>query len=161
MDKLYEKAETGCCQRFDPKPWNMQEVVFENKLFLKDRVKSFLHIPLNMNQIMVKNMEIIKQADALPEKSLMLFDENSLWGSDIYIHVAKEIPEVKMVKLSGTYLTKVYEGSYQQMGSWIKDMTAYVKNQGKTLKKLYFFYTTCPACAKYYGQNYTVILAQV
>ena len=26
---------------------------------------------------------------------------------------------------------------------------------------LYFFYTTCPKCAKYYGKNYVVLVAQV
>ena len=40
-------------------------------------------------------------------------------------------------------------------------MKRYVKSQGKELKKMYFFYTTCPACAKVYGKNYTVILAAV
>jgi hypothetical protein len=29
------------------------------------------------------------------------------------------------------------------------------------LKKLYFSYTTCPACAKAYGKNYVVLFAQV
>ncbi len=37
----------GCCPRFDPAPWDSQEVTFENRLFVKDRVRSFLHIPLN------------------------------------------------------------------------------------------------------------------
>jgi hypothetical protein len=40
-------------------------------------------------------------------------------------------------------------------------MTDYVRERGKTLKKLYFFYTTCPKCAKYYGKNYVVLLAQI
>jgi len=26
---------------------------------------------------------------------------------------------------------------------------------------MYFFYTTCPKCAEFYGKNYTVILAKV
>jgi len=26
---------------------------------------------------------------------------------------------------------------------------------------MYFFYTTCPKCAKKYGKNYVVILAEV
>jgi hypothetical protein len=40
-------------------------------------------------------------------------------------------------------------------------MKAYVEAQGKELKKMYFYYTTCPKCAKEYGKNYVVILAQV
>ncbi|MHC4509420.1 MAG: hydrolase [Planctomycetota bacterium] len=26
---------------------------------------------------------------------------------------------------------------------------------------MYFFYTTCPKCAKVYGKNYTVLLAKI
>jgi hypothetical protein len=40
-------------------------------------------------------------------------------------------------------------------------MLDYVRQREKQLKKLYFFYTTCPKCAKYYGKNYVVLLAQV
>ncbi len=27
------------------------------------------------------------------------------------------------------------------------------KSKGKTMKKIYFFYTTCPKCAKYFGKK--------
>jgi len=40
-------------------------------------------------------------------------------------------------------------------------MKGYVTSKGKELKKMYFFYTTCPKCAEFYGKNYTVVLAQV
>jgi hypothetical protein len=40
-------------------------------------------------------------------------------------------------------------------------MKAYVASRQKKLEKLYFFYTTCPKCAKHYGKNYVVLLAQV
>ena len=98
---------------------------------------------------------------AQPEKALMLSDENSLFGSDIYIHVTKNVPDSKMVKISGTFMTKVFEGHFKNMGNWIKEMNNWVASQGKKPKKLYFFYTTCPSCAKVYGKNYVVILAQV
>jgi hypothetical protein len=160
MDKLYD-SETGCCPRFNPQPWDKKEVTFKDKLFIKDRVTSFLHIPLNMNKVMVKNMEMIAKAGALVPEPLLLSDENSLWGADIYIAVSKDVPEAQMVKVSGTFLTKVYEGPYKNVRNWIKDMTDYVAKQGKVLKKLYFFYTTCPKCAKYYGKNYVVLLAQI
>ncbi len=161
MDKLYEKSETGCCLRFDPKSWEDKEITWKDKLFIKDRVTSLFHIPLNFGQVMVRNMEKIKKADALVDKPLMLSDENSLFGSDVYIAVSKNVPESKMVKLSNKFLTKVFEGSYSQIRKWITEMQEFVKAKGKKMKKMYFFYTTCPRCAKYYGKNYTVILAQV
>lgn len=161
MDTLYEKSETGCCPRFDPTPWMEKEITWKDKLFLKDRVRSFFHIPLNFGQVIVKNMEKIKAADAFTPAPLMLSDENSLWSADIYIAVSKKVPDGEMKKISGKFLSKVFEGQFQNCGKWAREMKEYIKKKGKELKNMYFFYTTCPACAKYYGKNYVVILAQI
>ena len=115
MDKLYENSETGCCPRFDPGPWDEKEITWRDKLFVKDRVKSLFHIPLNFGKVMVRNMEMIQKADALTPEPLMLSDENSLWGADVYIAVNKEIPGGETAKISGTFLTKVFEGPYKNV----------------------------------------------
>lgn len=152
---------TGCCEPFDPAPWQDKEVTWQNKLFVKDHVVSFLHMPLNMGRKIIKNMALIEKAGAKAPYQLMLTDEKSLWGADIYIDVAKGAPGAQMATLSGTFLTKVFEGPYRNAGLWAKEMTAYVKGKGKEIKKLYFSYTTCPRCAKTYGKNYVVLFAQV
>jgi hypothetical protein len=152
---------TGCCEPFDPKPWQDKTITWKDKLFVKDHVTSFLHIPLNMGQQIVKNLALIKKANAKAPYQLMLTDEKSLWGSDIYIDIAKKVPGATMATLSGTFLTKVFEGSYQDVGQWAKSMQNYVASKGKTLIKLYFSYTTCPKCAKVYGKNYVVLFAQI
>ncbi|OGK22026.1 hypothetical protein A3C23_02995 [Candidatus Roizmanbacteria bacterium RIFCSPHIGHO2_02_FULL_37_13b] len=152
---------TGCCDPFDPTPWEDKEIAWDKKLFVKDRVTSFLHIPLNMGQKVVKNMKLIEKAAAKTTYQLMLTDEKSLWGTDIYIYVTKDVPGSQMATLSGVYLTKVFEGPYQMVGKWAKEMMEYVKSKNKELKKLYFSYTTCPKCAKIYGKNYVVLFAQI
>jgi hypothetical protein len=155
------EIETGCCPRFNPEPWDEKEVTWQDKLFIKDHVRSFLHIPLNFGKVVVKNMEMIEATDAFAPQPLMLSEEKSLWGSDVYIAVSKEVPRTEMTKISGTFLTKVFEGPYKNAGKWAKEMEAYVKSKGKEIKKMYFFYTTCPKCAEVYGKNYTVLLAKV
>jgi hypothetical protein len=161
MDKLYEKSETGCCPRFNPQPWDEKEITFKDRLFVKDHVRSFMHIPLNFGKVMVRNMAKIQQTGALVPEPLMLSDENSLWGADIYIAVSKDIPGAKMTRISGTFLTKVFEGPYKNVGKWVREMKDCVTSRAKEIKKMYFFYTTCPKCAEYYGKNYVVLLAQV
>lgn len=161
MDKLYENSETGCCPRFNPEPWDEKEIAWQNKLFIKDQVRSFAHIPLGFGKVMIKNMEMIKEADALNPQPLMLSDEQSAWRTNIFIGVSKDVPDAEMVKISGRFLTKVFEGHYKNMKKWIKEMEIYVKSKNKDIKKLYFFYTTCPHCAKVYGKNYVVLLAEV
>lgn len=152
---------TGCCDPFDPEPWKDKEITWTNKSFVKDHVTSFLHIPLNMGGKIVKNLALIEKAGAKAPYQLMLTDEKSLWGSDIYIDVAKDVPGGQMATLSGTFLTKVFEGPYNMAGKWAQEMAAYVQSKGKTMKKLYFSYTTCPKCAKAYGKNYVVLFAQI
>jgi hypothetical protein len=152
---------TGCCEPFNPKPWEDKEIVWKDKMFVKDRVTSFLHIPLNFGQKIVKNMKLIDAAKAQSPYQLMLTDENSLWGADIFIDVAKKVPGAQMTTLSGTFLTKVFEGPFQNVGKWAKETEEYVKNKNKRLKKMYFSYTTCPKCAKAYGKNYVILFAQV
>ncbi len=161
MDKLYEDSETGCCPRFNPEPWDGKEINWKNKLFVKDHVRSIFHIPLNFGKVIVKNMEKIKATDALTPQPLMLSDEKSLWGADVYIAVSKDVPGAETEKISGTFLSKVFEGPYKDAGKWVKEMMKYVKSKGKESEKMYFFYTTCPRCAKFYGKNYTVLLAKV
>lgn len=161
MDTLYENSETGCCPRFDPGPWDEREHEWREKLFIKDRVKSIFHIPINFGRVMVRNMEKIQKGGALTPEPLMLSDENSLWGSDVYIHVSKDVAGAEMATISGRFVSKVFEGPYRNMKSWIADMQAWVKSRGEEMKKMYFFYTTCPRCAKHYGKNYVVILGEV
>jgi len=161
MGKLNEADETGCCPRFDPQPWQEKEIIFKDKLFLKDSVRSILHIPINFGSVMVKNTEKINKADALSPEPLLLSDEKSMWKSDVYIAVSKEVPDAEMARLSGNFLTKAFEGPYKDMSKWVKAMQQFVDSRGKETKKLYFYYTTCPKCAKVYGQNYTVLLAEV
>ena len=153
--------ETGCCPIFDPEPWDEKEVAWQDKLFIKDHITSFLHIPLNFGKVVIRNMKIIEDAEAGDPQNLMLSDEKSLWGADVYIAVSKEVPGAKQERVSGTLLTKVFEGGYQNAGKWAKEMESYVRSKGREIKRMYFWYTTCPKCAKVYGKNYTVILALV
>lgn len=150
-----------CCPKFDPAPWDEKEIKWNEKLFLKDHFMSCMHIPLNLKQKILFNTKLIADAGAVSPDWLMLVDENSLWGADMYISVNKEIPNAKMVKITGTFLSKVFEGSFSNMGKWIKEMRDFVKSKGKEVNQLYFYYTTCPKCAKKYGKNYVVILARI
>lgn len=159
MDKRI--TPTGCCDPFNPALWEDKEIVWKDKIFVKDHVTNFLHIPLNMGKKIVKNMNLIEKAKAKADYQLMLTDEKSLWGSDIYIDVSGKVPGAQMATLSGKFLTKVFEGPYQNAGKWAKEMEKYVTGKGKNIKKLYFSYTTCPKCAKAYGKNYVVLFAQV
>ncbi len=155
-------AETGCCPRFEPSGFDEKEHFWNDKKFIKDKVKCFMHIPLNVGKVMVRNSQKLDAADAFPaEPPIVLFDEDSLWHSDVYIECTKDIPDSEMATMCGEFLTKVFEGPYKEVKNWYAQMVDFVKSKGKQPRKIYACYTTCPKCAKYYGKNYTVMFAQV
>jgi hypothetical protein len=65
------------------------------------------------------------------------------------------------VSLSGTFLTRVYEGPYHDAPKWCADMTSYVATKGRKPGRLYVGYVMCPSCARAYGKNYVVLFAEV
>ena len=65
----------------------------------------------------------------------------------MFVYVTKEVPGTENTMISGTFLTRVYDGQFKEVGKWVSDLKDYVKSKGKTLKDLYFYYTTCPKCA--------------
>jgi hypothetical protein len=150
-----------CCPKFDPKPWEGKTIVWKNKLFVRDSVKSLFHMPVNMGSVVQGMWKKIKEAGAAPKDWLILSDEYSAWKSDQYMPVTKEVPGMDNVRISGTFMTKVFEGPYREAKNWYSQMIDYVKSKGKEPKKIYFYYTTCPKCARKYGKNYVVAFAEV
>lgn len=154
--------ETGCCPKFDPKGWDGETFTFKDKPFVRFTVRSFLHIPLNMGKQMVRIMKAVEDAGATSkDEPLMLSYDPSPWQSEHFLAVTKEVKGLENVKLSGTYLAKVYQGEFREAPRWMADMEKFVKSQGKKAKKIYFNYTMCPSCAKHYGVNYVVAFAQI
>jgi hypothetical protein len=152
---------TNCCPRFKPGPWDGQELHFENKPFVKASTISLFHIPLNMGSMFARTWKAIKDADAENGGFLVLSHDDSPWHGEHLFAVSQPVAGAEMVALSGDFLTKVFEGPFSNARTWGEEMKRYVARQGRTLDTLYFFYTTCPKCAKYYGKNYVVGVAKV
>jgi hypothetical protein len=150
-----------CCPRFNPEPWDGKTITWQGKRFVQDRVTSLFHLPLNYGAVMTRADAAIRAAGAKLEAPVMLTDENSLWGADVFVEAGKEVPGARMVAISGTFMSKVFEGPFSQVGHWVEEMKAWLKSEGKRYSKLYFYYTTCPKCARKYGKNYVVLLAKI
>jgi hypothetical protein len=157
--------EKVCCPPFDPTLWEDKTTTWDNKLFIKDSVKTFFHMPLpgSMGKMMERLWEKAKLAQASPETKdfIMLADNVSSFKCNYYMAVTKEVLGTENIKLSGTFITKVFDGPYKDVPKWFGEMDFFIKAKGETAKKYYLYYTTCPKCAKKYGHNYVVIFAQI
>lgn len=152
-----------CCYPLDASLWDEKTHVWKDKLFLQDEVKQFMHMPINMTAVVNRMFKKIEEADAFPEVEnfLMLAYDPSPWKSEIYMTVTKDVPEGKMAKLTGTFISKVYDGPYHHVPKWIEDMDKYLSYQNKKALKYYFHYAYCPKCVKKYKHNYCIAFAQV
>ncbi|MCQ1535307.1 hypothetical protein FTO70_06305 [Methanosarcina sp. KYL-1] len=150
-----------CCPRFDPTPWDGKVFEWNNKRFIKDTVSTQLYVPLNFAEVIIRMNEKVARAGAEIPDWLCLSDHTSESNMDLYLAVDREVEGAENVTLSGKFLSKVYEGDFENTGEWCRDFEAYAKSQELAIKKWYMWYTTCPECARKYGKNYVVIIAEV
>lgn len=156
-----QSSTTGCCPVFNPAEWDGKTFEFDQKKFVKATTRSLFHIPLNMGSVISRTYKLIEQAGAQTDEFVMLSLDISPWKAEHYLAVTKDVPGLEIAELTGTFQAKVYEGPFQKVPEWCQDFTSTLKGEGKKAKKLYFYYTTCPKCAKTYGKNYVVAFAQL
>jgi len=72
-----ETWTTGCCPRFDPVPWQGRRLVWQDKPFVREHVRSFLHVPLDMGRHVTHAQARIEAAGAQAAVPLTLCDEVS------------------------------------------------------------------------------------
>jgi len=165
MNEENQNQKSECCPKFNPELWNEKIFEWKNKLFIRKDLPQILHMPLpGMIETMItKAWKMIEDAGANPEKKdfLWLCYDPSPWKCENYIHVTKEVPGVENVTLSGTFITKVFDGPYSDAPRWIEKMDKFLAIQNKKAQKYYFYYTTCPKCAKKWGHNYVVVFAKI
>ncbi len=118
-------------------------------------------MPINFGRVITGVWKKLETVNGQPENPIVLSEEKSMWGSDIMIETAKNIPGEDMVHLSGAFVSKVFEGPYKDLKKWLGEMGHYMEGRGQDIEKMYFWYTTCPKCAKTYGKNYVVIFAKI
>lgn len=90
-----------------------------------------------------------------------LSEHTSKWNMNLYSAVDKEVKGLENITISGKFYSKVYEGDFKETGNWAKDFEKTLAEKNIKTKKLYMWYTTCPKCAKKYGENYTVFVGQI
>jgi Bacterial hydrolase len=158
-----ESPEEVCCPDVDMERWDAKTHIWKDKLFVQDSVMQFMHIPLNMGRVVTRMMKKVEEAGAATELDdfLMLAYDPSPWKSEIHINVTKNVPGGKMIKLSGTFFSKVCDGPYNAAPKFVEEVEAILKGEGKESKRYYFYYASCPKCSKLKGVNPCIVFAQL
>ena len=153
---------TGCCPRFNPVGWDGQHLRFRDKPFLRATTRCLMHVPVNMGQVFSRVQSRIEAARAQDADDVIVLSRSLSLGQDEHLFsVTRPVPGEEMTTLSGDFLTKVFEGPYSRTGQWAKEMQALGSGGGNPAGRVWFFYTTCPKCARAYGKNYVVGVVEV
>lgn len=155
--------ETGCCPVPHLKNWDGTVESLADRPFIKKESRSFLHIPLGYGRVLASLRELaVANGATLPDKQAMTLSRDlSPWRSEVLYGVNKPVKGANNVALEGKYLSKVFEGPYEAAKKWHGELSQLAQEKGAKGPEVYFFYTTCPKCAKHYGKNYTIGFARV
>jgi hypothetical protein len=163
--KKNSEANKVCCPEFDATRWNNVTHKWNDKLFMKDSVPELFHIPLpgTYNRTITRMWKKAEDAGAAPAPKdfLLLAYDPSPFKGELFMSITKEVPDAENIRLTGTYISRVFDGLYNKVPRYMEEMNGYLKSIGKTSKKFYFYFAYCPKCAKKYGHNYIVALAEV
>ncbi len=151
---------TGCCPKFNPDGWDGQDLHFRDKKFVRAETRSAMHIPLNMGKVFERVGNRMLDADAWDNDNMIILTRDlSAWKAEHLFSTDKNVPDEETTTLSGDFVTKVFEGPYREAAQWYEEMKDLAGEKGEP-GDVYFFYTTCPKCAKAYGKNYVVGVAE-
>ena len=153
---------TGCCPRFDPSAWEDRRLHWQDKPFARATTHSLFHIPLDMGAVFQRTYGAIEAAGAQPTDGFVVLSRDlSPWKAEHLFAVKGPAPGLDIVRLSGDFRTKVFEGPYSKAPKWIEATRDAFAEAGQTAGTVHLFYTTCPKCAKTYGKNYVVAIAEL
>lgn len=155
------KNEDICCPEFHPEKWEKQNLHWENKRFVKDRVRTFFHMPLGFGRTMKRVLGRMEASNVNSPDWLCLCDHTSRWNMDVYVETDGKVANAENVEMSGDFYSRVYEGPYKNTGQWCEDYENDVYLQEKAVEKMYMWYAYCPNCAKKYGNNYVAIIGKL
>ena len=155
-----------CCPKFDVKKWDNKTFVRKSKPFIQESIPQLFHIPFfpMTGKKITKMWNLAEASKAMApnkEDTLIMFHDPSAFKSEIYFSVTKNVSKANNVKLSGTFMSKVFEGPYNAIPGFIKQMDQYLATKKKRAKRYYIHYAYCPKCEKKYGHHYMLFLAQV
>ena len=161
-----ENLHNECCPEFHTEKWDEKTFNWNNKPFIKAAIPTLFHIPFPpmIGKKVTKMMKMAEDSNKLSENMedvLLLFTDPTPFKSEIYLSVTGNVPNADNITISGTLMAKVFEGEYNAIPKFIKQMDAYLSKQEKIAKKYYVHYAYCPKCAKEHGHNYMVLFAEV
>jgi hypothetical protein len=160
---IYDRSvnQTGCCPRFDPDGWDRRRLRFREALFVRATTTCVQHVPVGPARIFARVRDHIADARAANVFDVIVLSRDlSPWQSEHLFPVTRPVPGEETLRLTGDFVTHAFEGPRAEARLWQDEMEDLARQRGRPPMAIYFFHTTCPACAAAYGENYIVAVAE-
>jgi hypothetical protein len=161
-----ENQSQECCPKFNIEKWDKKVFTWDKKLFIKETLSTFFHIPFppSIGRKVMKMHHLAQKSEAtIPDKTdaLILFRDPTAFKSEIYYSVTKEVDGANNTTISGSFVARVFDGPYNSIPKYIKEMEKFVEGREQKAKDYYVHYAYCPKCAKESGHNYMILFALI
>jgi hypothetical protein len=161
-----ETQDQECCPVFSVEKWDKKTFQWEKKLFIMESMPTLFHIPFPPaigKKITRMHQMAENSGTTIPDKidALILFRDPTAFRSEIYYAVTKEIDGANNTSVSGTFAARVFDGPFNSVPKFMKEMNGSLAAEGQTAKDYYVHYAYCPKCAKERGHNYMILFARI
>ena len=148
------------------KNWTIKQFHWEHKPLIKASVPTLFHIPSQkiLGKKITNMMKQVEDSNKMVkdnEDILLLFAEPHPFRSDMYISVTDQVPHTKNVRISGTFMAKVFDGSYKAVPKFMKQIDTCLGDKNKKAENYYVHYAYFPKCAEEANHNYIVFFAEI
>jgi hypothetical protein len=154
-----------CCPVFDADRWNEQICTWENKQFIRGTIPQMLHLifPGLFSRLKRKLWKQAVEASAEPDSEdfMILTHDLSAWKGEVFMPVTRTVPGADNVTISGTYFTKVFNGSVIMLPQYMNEMDILLSRKDKLAKRYFFSSSACPFCERKYAANSIVAFAEI
>ncbi|TGV04350.1 hydrolase [Flavivirga rizhaonensis] len=166
MSTVQTQKNEECCPEFHPEKWDNKTLNWNQKPFIKETIPTFFHMPLPkmIGKKVTKMMKLAENTNNISTDKLdvlLLFNDPSAFKSNMYLSVIGNVPNANNTTITGTFIGKVFDGTYNQIPKFIKQMNSYLKDHDKKTKDYYTHYAYCPKCARKFGHNYMILFAEI
>lgn len=151
-----------CCPRLEKKEWDKKVHVWKNNVFFyKKHYPAAFYMPIGFGKAVMQSINLLQGKGQFATPPLMVCRNETMWGGDIYVKVKKADPKLPTEKISGKFVSMLFEGDYKNVGTWRKQLEDYCKSKNYAVKEIISHYATCPRCAKEHGGTQTVLFARI
>lgn len=161
-----DQKSSECCPQFNPDRWDDKTFNWEKKQFIKESIPTLFHIPFPpmIGKKITKMWKLAEESKTAPgskEDVLVLFTDPHPFKSELYLSVTGRVPDAVNETITGTFASKVFDGPYNAIPKFIKEMDQHLTSKSQKSKKYYVHYAYCPKCAKENGHNYMILFAKL